>query len=122
MRGKLFAALLLASGFATSTASAQTLPFNEAGVTNGHWHLNSKDVAANEKIFVAMGGKAFQAGGRHRVMFPGVMVILDGAPGSPPPTGGTEGSVVNHVGFIVNNVPEQVAKWKAAGVPVLAGE
>jgi len=121
MRGTLFAALLVASGFAASTASAQTFPFNEAGVTNGHWHLNSKDVAANEKIFVAMGGKAFEAGGRHRVMFPGVMVILDGAPGSPPPTGGTEGSVVNHVGFIVNNVQEQVAKWKAAGVPVLPG-
>src|SRR5262249_7107283 len=45
----------------------------EAGVTNGHWHLNSKDVAVNEKIFVGMGGKAFQAGGRHRVLFPGVM-------------------------------------------------
>jgi catechol 2,3-dioxygenase-like lactoylglutathione lyase family enzyme len=29
--------------------------------------------------------------------------------------------VVNHVGFIVNNVQEQVAKWKAAGVPVLPG-
>jgi predicted enzyme related to lactoylglutathione lyase len=29
--------------------------------------------------------------------------------------------VVNHVGFIVNNVQEQVAKWKAAGVAVLPG-
>ena len=27
--------------------------------------------------------------------------------------------MVNHVGFIVNNVQEQVAKWKAAGVAVL---
>jgi hypothetical protein len=26
-----------------------------------------------------MGGKAFVAGGRHRVVFPGVMIILDGA-------------------------------------------
>jgi len=121
MKTTLFAALLLAASFAGGTASAQTFPFNEAGVTNGHWHLNSKDVAANEKIFVGMGGKAFQAGGRHRVMFPGVMIILDGAPGSPPPTGGTQGSVVNHVGFVVNNVQEQVAKWKAAGVPVEPG-
>ena len=30
-------------------------------------------------------------------------------------------SVVNHVGFIVKNVQEQVAKWKANGVPVLPG-
>ena len=29
--------------------------------------------------------------------------------------------MVNHVGFIVNNVQEQVAKWKAAGVAVLPG-
>src|SRR5439155_16789372 len=118
MKTRLFAALLLASTLAARAASAQPLPFNDAGVTNGHWHLNSKDVAANEKIFDAMGGKAYQAGGRHRVLFPGVMIILDGAPGTPPPSGRTEGSVVNHVGFIVNNVQEQAAKWKAAGVPV----
>jgi catechol 2,3-dioxygenase-like lactoylglutathione lyase family enzyme len=29
--------------------------------------------------------------------------------------------VVNHVGFIVNNVQERVAQWKAAGVAVLPG-
>jgi catechol 2,3-dioxygenase-like lactoylglutathione lyase family enzyme len=54
-------------------------------------------------------------------MFPGVVVTLDQAPGTPPPNGPTQGSVVNHVGFIVNNVQEQVAKWKAAGVPVEPG-
>ena len=91
MKTRLLAALLLAATFAAGTASAQPLPFNQAGVTNGHWHLNSKDVAANEKIFVGMGGKAYQAGGRHRVLFPGVMIILDAAPGTPPPTGPTEG-------------------------------
>jgi catechol 2,3-dioxygenase-like lactoylglutathione lyase family enzyme len=29
--------------------------------------------------------------------------------------------VVNHVGFVVQNVPDSVAKWKAAGVPVQPG-
>jgi catechol 2,3-dioxygenase-like lactoylglutathione lyase family enzyme/extradiol dioxygenase family protein len=118
VRTAVFAALLLASPFAAGTAAAQPYPFSAAGVTNGHWHLNSKHVAANEKILVAMGGKAFQAGGRHRVNFPGVMVILDGAPGTPPPSAGSVGSVVDHIGFSVQNVQEQVAKWKAAGVPV----
>jgi hypothetical protein len=116
-----FTAIVFASTLAAWSVAAQPLPFNEAGVTNGHWHLNSKDVAVNEKIFVGMGGKAFQAGGRHRMMFPGVMIILDGAPGTPPPNGPTQGSVFNHVGFVVNNVQEQVAKWKAAGVPVEPG-
>src|SRR4030095_11761858 len=34
---------------------------------------------------------------------------------------GTEGSVVNHVGFIVDNVQLRVAQWKAGGVAVLPG-
>jgi hypothetical protein len=118
MRTTLFAALLLTSPFAVGSAVAQPFPFNEAGVTNGHFHLNSKDVAANEKILVAMGGKAFTAGARRRVNFPGVMVILDAAPGTPPPSAGSVGSVVDHIGFSVQNVQEQVAKWKAAGVLV----
>jgi hypothetical protein len=68
-----------------------------------------------------MGGKAFQAGGRHRVLFPGVRIILDTAPGAPPPSGPSQGSVVNHVGFIVDNVQQEAAKWTAAGVPVEPG-
>jgi catechol 2,3-dioxygenase-like lactoylglutathione lyase family enzyme len=35
--------------------------------------------------------------------------------------GGTEGSVVNHVGLIVDDVQKRVAQWKAAGVSVLPG-
>ena len=49
-------ALCLVSSLAAGTAFAQPYAPNEAGVTMGHWHLNSKDVAANKKIFLAMGG------------------------------------------------------------------
>ena len=52
----LFPALLLASTLAAGTAHAQPAPFNEVGVTMGHWHLASKDVEANKKIFLGMGG------------------------------------------------------------------
>src|SRR5262249_1001682 len=121
MKITMLAALLLASTFAAGTAGAQPFPFNEAGVTNGHFHLNSKDVAANEKIFLGMGGKLLKIDDRHRVLFPGVMMILDAAPGTPPPTGGTRGSVVNHIGFIVNDVQARTAEWKAAGVAVEPG-
>jgi hypothetical protein len=41
------------------TAVAQPAPFNEAGVTMGHWHLTSKDVEADKKLFLAMGGKLY---------------------------------------------------------------
>ena len=55
------------------------------------------------------------------VVFPGLMIILHLRPGSPPAEGPTEGSVINHVGLIVQNVQEAVARWKAAGVPVVPG-
>jgi catechol 2,3-dioxygenase-like lactoylglutathione lyase family enzyme len=113
-----FAGLLFASALAGS-AFAQPAAFNEAGVTMGHWHIASKDVEANKKLFLAMGGKLYMPGGNPLMMFPGTYINLN--LGTQKGDGGTPGSVVNHVGFIVNNVQEQVAKWKAAGVPVLPG-
>src|SRR6202162_3438394 len=104
-------ALCLVSSLAAGSAFAQPYAPNEAGVTMGHWHLNSRDVAANKKIFLAMGGTDASNGPAQRVIFPGVVVNLNpGAANPPPPTGGTVGSVVNHVGFIVKSVPEGVAK------------
>ena len=114
----LIAGLGLASILATGTAFAQLAPFNDAGVTMGHWHFGSRDVEANKRIFVTMGGTPL-TGGNETVLFPGVRINL--SLGNAPGSGGSVGSVVNHVGFIVKNVQEQVAKWKANGVPVLPG-
>src|SRR6059036_233048 len=111
-----FAALLLAIG--AGPAAAQPAPFNEVGVTMGHWHIISKDVEANKKIFLGMGGKLL-AGPAPVMMFPHVYINL--SLGQEKGEGGSQGSVVNHVGFIVNNVQERVAQWKAAGVAVLPG-
>src|SRR6058998_3623390 len=112
-------ALLLVLTLTAGTAAAQQAPFNEVGVTMGHWHIASKDVEANKKLFLAMGGKLYTPGGNPLIMFPGVLINLN--LGNEKGEGGTEGSVVNHVGFIVNNVQERVAQWKAAGVAVLPG-
>jgi catechol 2,3-dioxygenase-like lactoylglutathione lyase family enzyme len=119
MKTTAFAALLFASTLTAGTAVAQPAPFNEAGVTMGHWHLASQDVEANKKLFLGMGAKLFMPGGNPLMMFPGVYINLN--LGTQKGDGGTVGSVVNHVGFIVPNVQEAVAKWKAAGVPVLPG-
>ena len=112
-------ALLFASTLIAATAAAQPAPYNDIGLTMGHWHIISKDVEANKKLFLAMGGKLFMPGGNPLVMFPGVYInlVLQAEKGD----GGTEGSVVNHVGFIVDNVQQRVAQWKAAGVSVLPG-
>ena len=118
---RMIAALCLMLTLAAGAAWAQAAPPNEMGVTMGHWHLNSRDVEGTKKMLVAMGGTAIQAGNFQVVKFPGVAVFLHLGPGAAPATGGTVGTVVNHVGFLVPNVQQAVAKWKAAGVPVGPG-
>src|SRR5437879_1767471 len=111
--------LLLVLTLTAGTAAAQQAPFNEVGVTMGHWHIASKDVEANKKLFLAMGGKLYTPGGNPLIMFPGILINLN--LGNEKGEGGTVGSVVNHVGFIVDNVQQRAAQWKAAGVKVLPG-
>jgi len=119
MKTRLISAVMLASTLTARIAVAQPAAFSEVGLTMGHWHIASKDVEANKKLFLAMGGKLYMPGGNPLIMFPGVYVNLN--LGTEKGDGGTPGSVVNHVGFIVNNVQARVAEWKAAGVPVLPG-
>ena len=119
MKISVFVALLFAAALTAGSASAQPAPFNATGVTMGHWHLASQDMEANKKLFLAMGGKLYMPGGNPLIMFPGLYINLN--LGMEKGNGGTPGSVVNHVGFIVDNVQKRVAEWKAKGVPVLPG-
>lgn len=97
-------------------------PPNGAGVTMGHWHLNSRDVAATRKILVTMGGSALKTDGLDAVRFPGVIVFLNIALSPEPPAGGTVGSVIDHVCLSVQDIQESAARWKAAGIPVQPGK
>jgi hypothetical protein len=70
--------LISAVAFVVLTAggvSAQPYKPNEAGVTMGHWHLNSRDITVSKKIFMAMGGVEGDPGPLQRAIFPGNMVI-----------------------------------------------
>ncbi len=91
MRG-LFSALVLISSLAGGTAMAQPYTPNEAGVTMGHWHLNSADPVANKKLFVAMGGVDTSNDRFQAVTFPGVLINMNLGGGGPPATGGTSAS------------------------------
>jgi catechol 2,3-dioxygenase-like lactoylglutathione lyase family enzyme len=119
VKKSMFVALLFASALIPGAASAQPAPYNELGVTMGHWHLISKDVEANKKLFQAMGAKLYNPGGNPLIAFPGVYINLN--LGTEKGEGGSQGSVINHVGFVVDNVQTRVAQWKAAGVNVLPG-
>lgn len=118
----LASALWIALALAPASAHAQALPPNAAGVTMGHWHLNSRDIAVNKQLFVALGGTAIKPGDFEIARFPGVAVFQHLRIGLPPPTGGTVGTVINHVGFSVPNVAAAVARWKAAGLDVEGGD
>ena len=58
-------------------------PPNEAGVTMGHWHMNSKDTEVNKKFFLALGGRCpvnasgGLIGGGHPVGATGARMLLD---------------------------------------------
>jgi catechol 2,3-dioxygenase-like lactoylglutathione lyase family enzyme len=88
----------------------QLSPPNKTGVTMGHIHYKVRDVEANKKFWLALGGKALKAGTTDVVKFPDVLVFLSQGESS----GLSEGSVVNHVAFRV----QSLAKVEAAGFKV----
>jgi catechol 2,3-dioxygenase-like lactoylglutathione lyase family enzyme len=96
-------------------ASAQLAAPNASGVAMGHLHYHVKDVEANRRFWIALGGRATRIGTQDVVAFPDVLVFLTRGDAS----GGTEGSVVNHVAFRVPSL----APVEAAGLAVtrLAG-
>jgi len=77
-----------------------------------------QDVDAAKKIWIAVGGTSFKFGANEGAKFPGVLILVRKGE----PAGGTVGSVINHIGFNVPNVPEALAKWKAAGLKTELGQ
>jgi catechol 2,3-dioxygenase-like lactoylglutathione lyase family enzyme len=106
----LIGAMLLPAG----AAQAQLFPPNAAGVTMGHLHYFVRDEAANRKFWIAFGATPVMLGTREVLRFPGVTVLLTKGE----PTGNSEGSIVDHVGFLVPNVRETMSKMLNAGYKV----
>ncbi len=113
--------LLGAGGF----VSAQLAAPNKTGVAMGHLHYHVRDVEANKRFWLALGGKAIDvpadrlppsraaaAGAAPTTVlkFQDVLVVL--TPGES--SGNSEGSVVNHVAFRVPSL----APIEAAGLKV----
>jgi catechol 2,3-dioxygenase-like lactoylglutathione lyase family enzyme len=109
------ALLALAVLATTGPARAQIAPVNAAGLTYGHVHLNVSDLEAH-KVFWAeyFGGKPVRRGAVTAIRFPSLLLLLD----RQPPTAGSQGTVMDHVGFKVRDLPGFLAKWRAAGLVV----
>ncbi len=96
------------------SASAQLSPPNASGVAMGHLHYHVRDVEANTRFWVALGGEATPLGETGVVKFPDVLVFLSEGESS----GGTEGSVVNHMAFRVRSLDTIAAagfKFESSG-------
>jgi catechol 2,3-dioxygenase-like lactoylglutathione lyase family enzyme len=82
----------------------------------GHVHLLVRDVDAQKKFWVdTLGGQVVKAGNLELIKFPGVFVGLRKGE----PTGGTDDSSVNHLGFKVKDLPGTKARLTAAGGTVV---
>ena len=110
--------LLLGSILALSIvtpARAQLAPPNAAGITFGHVHLNVRDIEVHKKLWVEQfGGVVVQKGPLVAVKLPNMLIAFRQAE----PTGGSEGTVMDHFGFKVRNLAEVLAAWRAAGYKV----
>lgn len=116
MRELILALSLIVLG-PSGAALAQLSPPNYLGVTMGHLHYTVRDLEANRKFWVSLGATPEKKMGSSEVlMLPGVIIMLNRGDTS----GGTEGSVVNHVGFRVPSVAQFMARMNAAGYKVAA--
>ncbi len=82
----------------------------------GHIHLIVKDPDAQQKVWVdVLGAQPSKAGPLNLLKLPGIFIIISKGD----PTGGSNGSVVNHVGFLVKSYPDIKAKLTAANIKLI---
>jgi catechol 2,3-dioxygenase-like lactoylglutathione lyase family enzyme len=93
-------------------AAAQLAAPAASGVVMGHVHIVGRDLDAHRRFWTALGGRPTKNGQLEMIQFPGTFVNLRQGE----PTGGTVGSTVNHVGFLVKRMQDWLPKWQAAGL------
>jgi len=97
------------------TLRAQVPPFNAAGVTMGHHHLIVPDPAVHKKIWVeVLGAQASGNPGLEFLKLPGAFLIL--SQGNP--SGGSEGTSLDHFAFAAREYDATRDKLAAAGVKI----
>ena len=100
-------------------AHAQLLAAREGPVAYGHHHINASDVEAHVRFWAeALGGTPDYVPGRDVVAFPNVLVFLTARE----PTGGTKGTVVNHVGFETRDIRAAVDRLRGMGYRMVTRE
>jgi len=90
---------------------AQSPAPTDAAVSLVELHYNVHDVDSNKKFWVTLGATPVTIGKIEALKFSNALIFLTQAE----TTAGTDGSVINHVGFKVADLAGTAAKMKAAG-------
>jgi len=93
---------------------AQLSAPNDAGVSVGHIHLYVADTDVHKKLWTGLGAEVAHAGSLELLKLPGVFIITSKARTAT--SGGSEGSTVNHFGFLVKSYADVKAKLAAANL------
>jgi len=104
--------------FASSASLfAQIAGPNESGVSIGQAHLIVRNPAQHKKLWVDIfAAKVTHSGSLELLKLPGLFIVLEQGE----PTGGSGGSSVNHLGFLIKNYADVKAKITAANIEVAA--
>jgi len=97
---------------------AQLSAPNAAGVSAGHDIFTFKDPEAATKFWTALGGEPATLGPLKLTKFPGMLFYY---PRAGNPTGGTEGSSIDYIGFKVKSLKDTLAKLEPVGGKLMPG-
>jgi catechol 2,3-dioxygenase-like lactoylglutathione lyase family enzyme len=112
---RLAATLTFVALWLLAPVRAQLASPNAMGVSMGHFHYVVREVEPNRKFWIDFGATPVKIGNREALKLPEVFIFLDHGESS----GGTEGSVVNHVAFRLPDIPKALARFRSLGVRVL---
>lgn len=102
-----------------TTASAQLSAATQGPIAYGHHHLNVTDVDEHMKFWVdTLGGTTVPFGDRQIVKYLNTWIVMT----ERAPSGGTKGTTVNHIGFMVPDVRAALEKVRAGGYPIVTSE
>lgn len=98
------------------SASAQLSAAKDAEVSMGHVHFNVTDINAHKRFWIdLLGATQIRLGDMDVLKLPNLLIFLR----ERKPTGGTKGTIVNHIGLQVKDIESVVEKLRSAGIPIV---
>jgi len=116
-------ACTIIAALAAVTAAVQPLPaqtpasLNQAGVGMGHLHVlvSESDYDAHRNAWIeGLGARPEKLGPLEVLLLPGVTIVIKKGESA----GGSEGTTVNHLGFLVQDLKARVKHWEGLGLKV----